>query len=400
MRMTQVVMLTDGEPRHRVHQHVVDLCESHGLHVPPDSRYFTGRLGKLHFVWESHTEFSVYSFIKEGSFSEPFASPVLAEVPLDWVERLPGRTIRATQIALIDRSAPEPASTELAKYFNTEELVCCDVLGGEARIWSDFRLHDDGLGRLLIRDQSLHSQEDTARLVQRIQELGNYRNMALLGLPLAQRLTPELTALEQRLAELTREIAAGHAGNDDELLQQLSALSAHLARLMAETRYRMTATRAYAQLASDCLRVIDSRRIAGHRTLIDFAERRLTPAVRTCEWFSDRAEDLSRRASWANSLMRTRIETVLERQSKDLLESMNQRAGIQLRLQQTVEGLSFLAITYYAVGIFGYLLKAVGHFVPALDTPMVPGLAIPAILGVVWGCLRGNARPKSHSYGG
>jgi uncharacterized membrane-anchored protein len=79
---------------------------------------------------------------------------------------------------------------------------------------------------------------------------------------------------------------------------------------------------------------------------------------------------------------------------------MNQRAGIQLRLQQTVEGLSFLAITYYAVGIFGYLLKAVGHFVPALDTPMVLGLAIPAILGVVWGCLRGNARRKSHSYGG
>ena len=57
-----------------------------------------------------------------------------------------------------------------------------------------------------------------------------------------------------------------------------------------------------------------------------------------------------------NSLIRTQIETTLSQQSTDLLRSMNQRAQEQLRLQ-TVEGLSVLAISYYAIGIIGYILK-------------------------------------------
>ena len=56
-----------------------------------------------------------------------------------------------------------------------------------------------------------------------------------------------------------------------------------------------------------------------------------------------------------SSLIRTRIETTLSQQSTDLLRSMNQRTQMQLRLQQTVEGLSVLAISYYAIGIIGYM---------------------------------------------
>ena len=37
---------------------------------------------------------------------------------------------------------------------------------------------------------------------------------------------------------------------------------------------------------------------------------------------------------------------------------MNARTRLQLRLQTMVEGLSVAAITYYVVGLFGYLVKA------------------------------------------
>ncbi len=39
---------------------------------------------------------------------------------------------------------------------------------------------------------------------------------------------------------------------------------------------------------------------------------------------------------------------------------MNRRAELQLRLQQTVEGLSVAAISYYIVGLFGYVAKRWG----------------------------------------
>jgi len=244
----------------------------------------------VEFVWEQHSEFSTYSLIKPGAFTAPFAGSLLEEVPQSWLSALPGRILRATQIALLAQSDPEPSHEWLAEFFALEELVCCDVLGGEARIWSNFRLHDDGLGRLLIRDQALIGDGDPSRLLQRLQELGNYRNMALLGLPLAQRLTPTLSALEHRLAELTRGICE-RSEPEDQLLHQLTTLSADLARLESETSYRMSATRAYAQLVADRLDSIQVQRVRGFQTLADFTDRRLTPAVRTCESFTRRLED-------------------------------------------------------------------------------------------------------------
>ena len=264
--------------------------------------------------------------------------------------------------------------------------MSCEVQNSEARVWSDFLVNADGMGRMLIRDQGLKSEGDTSRLVQRLQELGNYRNMALLGLPKAQAATPVLTTFEKRLTSLTREIAE-RANDDTKLLEELSGLSADLAKITAETRYRMSATRAYAQLVFDRLRELDVTRVPGHQTLIDFTERRLTPAMRTCESFSQRIEDLSQRVSWASSAMRTRIETTLERQNTSLLESMNRRAHMQLRLQQTVEGLSVLAISYYFIGILGYIAKPLSHVV-AIDATVLQGVAVPFVVVFVWWFIR------------
>jgi uncharacterized membrane-anchored protein len=317
----------------------------------------------------------------------PFAESVLEGLPLDWVQTLPGQTIRATQVVVLDNSAPPPDRTFLGTYFDMDELVCADVSDGEARIWSNFQVHPDGFGRLLVQDLGLKSSADTSRLLQRLQELGNYRNMALLGLSRAHEADVELSAMELRLADLTREVAA-NSGSDDELFQHLSVLSANLARLTADTRYRMSATSAYAQIVSERLEGLDPQRVSGYQSLIDFTERRLLPAVRTCETFTKRLEDLSERASGVSSLIRTRIETTLSRQSTDLLRSMNQRTQMQLRLQQTVEGLSVLAISYYAIGIIGYIMKPWMPYVPGLDSSNLLGMAAPAIVLVVWYFIR------------
>ncbi|MBC7984841.1 MAG: DUF3422 family protein, partial [Candidatus Obscuribacterales bacterium] len=189
MRMTQLVMYTGEQQVSEARSHAEALCARYNV-VPPKGKYFSMSLGELHLVWEHHTEFSTYSFIKKGATDDPFASPVLLELPHDWVESLPGQVLRATQVALTARSQPEPSDELLASSFSAADLMSCEVQNSEARIWSDFKLHEDGMGRLLIRDQTLHGGGDTARLVQRLQELGNYRNMALLGLPMAQSLTP------------------------------------------------------------------------------------------------------------------------------------------------------------------------------------------------------------------
>ena len=78
--------------------------------------------------------------------------------------------------------------------------------------------------------------------------------------PRRKQAAPVLTAFEKRLAMLTREIA-GRLTEDAKLLEELSGLSADLAKVTAETRYRMSATRAYAHLVSDRLCELDVTRI-------------------------------------------------------------------------------------------------------------------------------------------
>ena len=118
----------------------------------------------------------------------------------------------------------------------------------------------------------------------------------------------------------------------------------------------------------------------GYQTLADFTERRLEPALRTCESFSGRIDALQQRAAWASALLRTRVEIALALQNRDLLASMDRRTEVQLRLQNTVEGLSIVAISYYVVSLFGYLTGAF-H---TLDHGLLMALAVPVVVATAW----------------
>jgi uncharacterized membrane-anchored protein len=386
-RLVQIVTVMGEGAAEAARRHIETLAERAQVVVPIAAKYAVLAWEDVTLVWERHTEFATYTLIRSSTFDLPF-DPAHFAPHLDVIlADMPGEVVRATQVALMADGADALPPDDDADWFTTEATVICDVAGGDARIASDFRLHPDGYGRLLVADRGLTGDE-FAQVVQRLQELGNYRNMALLGLPVAQRLTPAVSALETRLAELTKAIAA-RTSEDDRLLDELTFLSAELARMMAETRYRMSATRAYAQLAMDRLSALQVRPLRGHQTLADFTERRLIPAVRTCDSFSARLEDLSQRAAWTSELLRTRIDIALAKQNRDLLTSMDRRTDLQLRLQQTVEGLSIVAISYYLVSLIGY---AAGAF-HGVSHELAMAVAVPVVLaGVTLAMLRVRRR--------
>lgn len=385
MRAVQFMMIVNEQ---EAHDSVAALCAivpDDGPSPDASDRFFACRVGALGFSWERHSEFITYSFIADG-YGEPFdLSPFL---PVShWIDRLPGQVIRSTQIALTKN---EPSNATIATYFASDDLIISDVAQCRARVWGDFRLHDNGFGRLLIQDRGLEGAE-ASLLVQRLQELGNYRKIALLGLPEAQRATPILATLEQRLTDVTACVAEPQA-DADAVLEDLSSLSAELAQIVARTRYRMSATHAYAELCFDRIRRLDVAPVRGYRSLDDFTERRLLPAMRTCDAFGRRLEDLSQRTAWTSAMLRTRVDTALARRNRDLLASMDRRTGLQLRLQHTVEGLSVVAISYYAVGLLGYALAPLAGRA-GLDKTLVVAVLTPlTVLGVWWAMRRVRAQ--------
>jgi len=68
---------------------------------------------------------------------------------------------------------------------------------------------------------------------------------------------------------------------------------------------------------------------------------------------------MAERATRAAELLRTRVDVERSAQNQRLLESMDARADQQLRLQTTVEGLSVVAISYYAMNILSYVIYPV-----------------------------------------
>lgn len=376
-RLMQIVTLIGESTGEAPRSHIDSLAKQGDVVVSTAEKYAVLALGAVTLVWERHTEFATYTLLRPGRFESCFDPTLFEPFLTELLTAMPGQVVRATQIAVTAPGTPDPTPQERDAWFAPEATVICDVADGAARIASDFRLHSDGYGRLLVMDRNL-SGDEPSQLLMRLQELGNYRNMALLGLPLAQKLTPIVTTLEGRLAELTESISK-RASEDDTLLDELTYLSAELARLVAETRYRMSATRAYAQLSSDRLASLRMSSVRGYQTLADFTERRLTPAMRTCDSFSARLEDLSQRAAWTSELLRTRIDIALAKQNRDLLASMDRRTHLQLRLQQTVEGLSVVAISYYLVALVGYVIGAV----PGLAHGPAMAIAVPLTLAAV-----------------
>ena len=117
-------------------------------------------------------------------------------------------------------------------------------------------------------------------------------------------------------------------------------------------------------------------------------DRRLTPAMNTCDAVANRQEALARRIANSNDLLRTRVGIVQEMQNRKILQSLNARAAQQLHLQQAVEGLSVAAISYYVIGLFGYASKAAKEFGWIAQVDIAVGIAVPLVLGAVWLGLR------------
>lgn len=359
----------------------------HYSHVIGDDAHPRHREGTLPeeitFVWEKHSEGSSLALFlpcdHHDAFLAPRQQPHLVEA-LAWVDSLPGQVIRSTAIHVVadDKKASEIVPRLL---LSRSELVSCR-LQGKARMWSDFRIGPDGFGRLLVAANGME-QRDFTRLLQRLQELGNYRNKALLGLPVAQSVWPRLDAAEERLATLSRRVTNAEE-TDDALLAELSELSLELMAVAASTNYRLSATAAYARLVEDRLEQLSITPIDGFSSLEDFTERRFLPAMRTCTAVGEREKQLSLRASQLSSLLRARIETRIENQNAKLLHSMERSSSLQLQLQQLVEGLSVVALSYYLLSLLAYVLKGAGHLWRGLDVELVIAALVLPTIGLVW----------------
>ena len=267
-----------------------------------------------------------------------------------------------------------------------ESLAVAQVVDAEAVIAGDFRIDGHGHGRFAVLANPAIGRRRLGRIVQRVLEIETYKAMALLTLPSARAVGAAAARLDRELAEAVAQMAAG-TGHEPDTLDRLLKIAAEIEHLASTSAFRFGAAGAYEAIVNQRIQVLREERIGGRQTFAEFMMRRFEPAMRTCRSAEERLSDLSARAERAADLLRTRVDVANQAQNVEILQAMNRRAAMQLRLQETVEGLSVVAISYYAVNLAEHLFHPLAERAHISSSTLLAILTVPVVL-VVWFMVR------------
>lgn len=378
--------------------HLRALLDRNGApHPAPRASHYSGVLGRGFLKWEMHTEFVTYTLFLDGVSKPPFSGDMSTLLPADWLAAMPGKIVTSCLVR-IDRADRESVEQiiedDFPNWFVLESLAVSQVVDAEAVIAGDFRIDENGHSRFAVLASPVIGQRRLGRIVQRLLEIETYKSMALLGLPVARQVAASVARLDRELAEVVASMASA-TGHEADTLDRLLKIAAEIEHLASTSAFRFGAAGAYEAIVNQRIEVLREQRIGGRQLFSEFMTRRFDPAMRTCRSAEERLADLSSRAERAADLLRTRVDVANQAQNVEVLRAMNRRAAMQLRLQETVEGLSVVAISYYALNLVSHIFAPVAeHF--HISEPMLLALLTLPVIVVVWYLVRRIRRKLGH----
>lgn len=374
--------------------HLLDLLDRFGVaHPNPEATHFTCQIGRDTLKWERHAEFVTYTVFLPQLSARAFDPADFDVFPEDWLAAAPGQRVTSAMI----RVAPMPEEAEIAAlvdgWFVQEAVAMNYVLDGSCVVATDFRIAASGHQCMAVFVAPGTGARRVGRVVQRLLEIETYKCMSMLGYFKVRAISGELGGLE---ADAERLMGGLRSDEHDaaEALQSLLALSGDVEHLIAETSFRFGATGAYETIVTQRIDVLREERFQGRQTFREFMTRRFDPAMRTVNHSESRLQSLAERVGRAAQLLRTKVEVARSAQNQALLESMDRRADLALRLQETVEGLSVVAISYYAVSLAGYMAYPLAAPLGLSKGMLTAGLT-PLVVVAVWLMVR-RIRARMH----
>lgn len=372
-----------GRDRDVDRAHLIALLDRFGAqHPQPGATHYFGTIGKHQLKWESHTEFVTYTVFGEGLAERPFDAATFAVFPDEWLAAAPGTRITSALIRIEVKEGDDGITEKARDWFVPESLAISRVIEDDLVVAGDFRIDTGGHMRFAVFARPHVGKRRVGRVTQRLCEIETYKAMSMLGLTRARSLGPKMAEFDQTLTGLLEDMR-GSVADPAQVLQSLLEVSAEIENTIAKSSFRFGATEAYETIVNQRIGVLREERFTGRQTFGEFMMRRFDPAMRTVKSTQERLQAMSDRALRAGDLLRTRVDVERSAQNQELLTSMDKRADLQLRLQKTVEGLSVVAISYYAVNLVlnmtGPLEQGFG-----ISKVVMAAIATPIVLGLVW----------------
>ena len=350
------------------------LAGRYGDHLRPEARQLEYAGGGYQVTAEVHNEFATLTWI--GGMDD--RTPWPAGIGLELFESMP--MIVATRLDL----EPRDAITEGALAgFNPLSLCYSALYDGNAQVATDFVVDTDRFTRIELAAGRC-GELRRGVLVRRLLEIETYRSLVLLGLPVARNRNPAVQGQEEKLSILMGELALGTSLTDNrQSLDALHELSLEVERTQDEVAFRFAATHAYAEVLRARMSRLSEVSIGEFTTIARYLDNRIDPAVATCRALEKRLDAVAGKVARSTELLHTRNSLSIETQNQEVLDTISRTASNQYQLQETVEGLSIIAISYYALGILGYIAEGLHEFLP-VDKPVLLTILAPIVILVVF----------------
>ena len=283
---------------------------------------------------------------------------------------------------------PLPGSESLRKQFPGPVMYGSRILDEETALVTSFTPDEYGREHYWVSVGSARSSRSHLKdIVDAIVRIETYYHLLLMQKPLFSAAIDQAYKFEQVHLK-QREIISGHIGHADSLTLQrwLNGLTQDLlktTRLAGKLHFELSASVPYDKIVHRTLAALDERTLPLYRPVSDYVLSGITGVAEGYQQLLKRIDTLRSGFEGIISIIRARVDLMLQAQNLTLLASVDKTTKSQAILQHTVEGLSVIVIAYYLSGLMVYIFKGLqemgwlrnAHIAAALFVPLAIGLA-------------------------
>jgi uncharacterized membrane-anchored protein len=342
---------------------------------------------RLIVIWQAHTEYYNYQI-----WHLPISGkPDVAFGPLTFPNYKFPVTLLGTEVCHLDillSSDALPSREQMRSMLPGPVLYGSRILDEQTSLVTSFT-HDEfererywvTLGPARVQPSRLKE------IVDAVVRIETYYHLLLMQKPLFSAAIDQVYKFEQVHLKQREIISAHIAHADSQALQRwLNSLTQDLLktnRIAGKLHFELSASVPYDKIVHTTLTSLTEKPLEAYRPVSDYVLSGITGVAEGYQQLLKRIDTLRSGFEGIISIIRARVDLILEGQNLTLLQSVDKTTKSQVILQHTVEGLSVIVIAYYVAGLGSYIFKGLqelgwlknAHLASALFVPIAIGLA-------------------------
>jgi uncharacterized membrane-anchored protein len=367
--------------------------------VPQDSMVVSENFGygvkeasngeRLILIWQAHTEYYNYQI-----WHLPHAAAAFG--PLTFPDyKFPLQPL-GTEVCRLDiLLSPEvlPSREQMRSMLPGPVLYGSRILDEQTSLVTSFTHDEFERERYWVTLGPSHVEASRLKeIVDAIVRIETYYHLLLMQKPLFSAAIDQVYKFEQVHLK-QREIISGHIAHaDPQTLQRwLNSLTQDLLktnRIAGKLHFELSASVPYDKIVHTTLASLTEKPLDDYRPVSDYVLSGITGVAEGYQQLLRRIDTLRAGFEGIISIIRARVDLILEGQNLALLQSVDKTTKSQVILQHTVEGLSVIVIAYYVAGLAGYLFKGFQDLGWLRNANLASAVFVPIAIGLAFGITR------------